>query len=174
MAKLLEAQLFVRSIPNEGSCFGLVMQSTSAPVATDTSAQNHDLIGNFLYGKRIAILDDDEIAVDYLAELLGSWNLNVSVALSSDMLHELVNEEGNFDLVLSDYHLGLADETGLDVLIKAQSMQPDRPPVCVLITGDTSSELVQAARSRGIELLYKPLSPVRLRAYLNTLLIPNG
>ena len=174
MAKLLEAQLFVRSIPNEGSCFGLVMQSTSAPIVTDTSAQNHDLIGNFLYGKRIAILDDDEIAVDYLAELLGSWNLNVSVALSSDMLHELVNEEGNFDLVLSDYHLGLADETGLDVLIKAQSMQLDRPPVCVLITGDTSSELVQAARSRGIELLYKPLSPVRLRAYLNTLLIPNS
>lgn len=133
--------------------------------------KEREVLGDHLYGKRIAILDDDETAVDYLAELLGSWNLNVSVVLSSDMFRELVQEEGEFDMILSDYHLGLTDETGLDVLLSAKKIQASRPPVCVLITGDTSSELAQATRSCGIELLYKPLSPVRLRAYLNTLLM---
>ena len=171
MAKLLGAQLFVRSIPNAGSCFGLLMQSIEQPVLSVSKVKEREVLGDHLYGKRIAILDDDETAVDYLAELLGSWNLNVSVVLSSDMFRELVQEEGEFDMILSDYHLGLTDETGLDVLLSAKKIQASRPPVCVLITGDTSSELAQATRSCGIELLYKPLSPVRLRAYLNTLLM---
>lgn len=73
-------------------------------------------------------------------------------------------------MILSDFHLGLSDETGLDVLIKARAIQADSPPICILITGDTTSELAQAVRQHNVQIVYKPLSPVRLRAYLNTVL----
>ena len=84
----------------------------------------------------------------------------------------MIAEDGPFDLISSDYHLGLDGETGLDVLLKAQNLQPKHPPKCVLITGDTSAELVQLAHEKNIEVLYKPLRPVRLRAYLHSLLAP--
>ena len=164
-------QLFVQSVPSKGSCFGIVTHAIPQPTAQEVRHKEREAIGDYLSGKRIAILDDDETAVDYLAELLSTWNLNVSVVLSSDMFRELANEEGPFDLILSDYHLGLAEETGLDVLLQARAIQ-SQPLVCVLITGDTSAELTQMVRSNHIDIIYKPLSPVRLRAYLNTLLMP--
>ncbi len=70
---------------------------------------------------------------------------------------------------MSDFHLNLASQTGLDVLLHAQLMQQPAPPHCVLITGDTCSELTQAARNGMIDVLYKPIRPVRLRAYLNAI-----
>ena len=170
MAKLLEMQLFVQSVPSKGSCFGIVTHAVPQSTAQEVRHKEREAIGDYLTGKRIAILDDDETAVDYLAELLGSWGLNVSVVLSSDMFRELVAEEGAFDVILSDFHLGLSDETGLDVLIKARAVQADSPPICILITGDTTSELAQAVRQHNVQIVYKPLSPVRLRAYLNTVL----
>lgn len=172
MAKLLEMQLFVQSIPSKGSCFGIVTQAAYPPTVKGVRYRERETFGDYLSGKRIAILDDDETAVDYLAELLNSWHLNVSVVLSSDMFRELVIEEGPFDLILSDYHLGLAEETGLDVLLKARAIQSEQPLVCVLMTGDTSADLAQMVRKNQIGIVYKPLSPVRFRAYLNTLLMP--
>lgn len=171
MAKLLQNQLFVQSVPGKGSCFGVVTHTVPQPLAQEFKHKEREHIGDYLSGKRIAILDDDETAVDYLGELLESWHVNVSIVLSSDMFRELVQEEGPFDLILSDYHLGLENETGLDVLIQARSAQP-QPLICVLITGDTGAELAQAVRTQQVNIVYKPLSPVRLRAYLNTLLMP--
>lgn len=170
MAKLLETQLFVQSVPGKGSCFGIITHAVAQPPMQEFKYKDREHISDYLSGKRIAILDDDETAVDYLGELLSSWNLNVSVVLSSDMFQELVQEEGAFDVIMSDYHLGLEGETGLDVLLQARAAQK-QPLVCVLITGDTSSELAQEVRSQQVNIVYKPLSPVRLRAYLNTLLM---
>lgn len=79
MAKLLEMQLFVQSVPSKGSCFGIVTHAVPQSTAQEVRHKEREAIGDYLTGKRIAILDDDETAVDYLAELLGSWGLNVSV-----------------------------------------------------------------------------------------------
>ena len=96
--------------------------------------------------------------------------MDVSVISSSEALQRMVRDAGDFDLILSDNHLGLVDETGLDILVTAKRIQRNKSPKCVLITGDTSSELSQQAREQHIELFYKPLRPVRLRAHLNALL----
>lgn len=126
-----------------------------------------------LLGKRVAILDDDETAVEYLHELLSNWGMDVSIVLSSLMLEELILDEGHFDLILSDYHLGFSEETGMDVLIHAQTLQTSHPPKCILITGDTSTELSERAQTCNIELFYKPIRPVRMRSYLNGLFKQN-
>ena len=63
-------------------------------------------IAAFCFSERVAILDDDETVIDHLNQLLSSWHLDVSVVLSSDMLQEMIAEDGPFDLILSDYHLG--------------------------------------------------------------------
>ncbi len=172
MARLLGAELLVHSTVGKGSCFGLKLPCAPTPVTKTQEIKERDRVSDRVAGKRVAILDDDETVIDHLNQLLSSWHLDVSVVLSSDMLQEMIAEDGPFDLILSDYHLGLDGETGLDVLLKAQNLQPKHPPKCVLITGDTSAELVQLAHEKNIEVLYKPLRPVRLRAYLNSLLAP--
>ncbi|TDR31405.1 ATP-binding response regulator [Hydromonas duriensis] len=170
MARLLGARLLVKSIPEQGSCFGLMVPKVLAQedVLADSAP-----IQDVLAGKRVAIIDDDEMALESLNELLSSWGMEVSIILSSDMLVESIAEEGDFDLVISDYHLGMAHETGLDILAEAQKIQKI-PPRRLLMTGDTRTELAAEAQTLGVSVWYKPLRPVRFRAYLNTMLNRTG
>ena len=171
MAALLNARFVVRSELNRGSSFGVCLPQAKGerPVTVvDLNAYNADA----LLDKKVVILDDDEIAVEKLDDLFRSWGMDVSVVLSSEMLQELIDDEGEVDLVVSDYHLGLARENGLDVLQFAQKIQPERPPHCLLITGDTTMDLIEAAKQKSIDVLHKPISPARLRAFLNGLLRP--
>ena len=95
--------------------------------------------------------------------------MDVAVVLSTQMLKEVV-KQGHIDIVISDYHLGFARETGLEVLQYAKQIQLDKPPHCVLITGDTTLELTELVRNTDIHLQHKPMSPTQLRAFLNALL----
>lgn len=168
MAKLLGAKLSVKSILGKGSAFGLILNTTEQ--SRDPVIDPPISVQERLSGKRVAIFDDDEMALESLSELLSSWKMDVSVALSSDMYHELRQEEGRFDVVISDYHLGLMDETGLDILRNAQLSDYDSPPICLLLTGDTRTELARQASQANVHLWYKPIRPARLRAYLNGLM----
>ena len=170
MARLLGAKLLVQSIPDQGSSFGLVVPRV---LAQDESIQNAIPLQDVLTGKRVAIVDDDELALDSLDELLSSWGMDVPIVLSSDMLAEVVADDGDFDLIISDYHLGVADETGMDILNAALKVQKI-PPRRLLMTGDTRTALAAEAQTSGVSVWYKPLRPVRFRAYLNTMLSQSG
>lgn len=173
MARLICAQLFVRSVVGKGSCFGLAVPTVLMPDLQTQAIKEREQLSDRLSGKRVAILEDNEVAIDYLFTLLSDWGLDVSIVLSSDMLREIIAEEEPFDLIISDYHLSIANETGLDILLLALELQASNPPKCVLITGDTSSELLNVALKGGVEILYKPVRPVRLRSFLNALFIKN-
>ncbi|MBS1175145.1 MAG: rcsC [Burkholderiaceae bacterium] len=81
----------------------------------------------------------------------------------------MAEEEGFFDLVLSDYHLGLSEENGLKLLKIACDIQLARPPICILITGDTTIDLIDKSNEANFQLLHKPIRPARLRLLLNNL-----
>jgi CheY-like chemotaxis protein len=168
MAMLLGARFIVRSNVNQGSAFGIRLPRTVASKKTELDA--HTIHSNYLTGKKAVLLDDHDIALEKLDELLSSWGMDVSVISSINMLQKIADEQGHIDLVISDYHLGLARENGLDILKYAQEMQPSPPPHCVLITGDTTIDLIELTQDLGVHLQHKPMSPTRLRAFLNTLL----
>ena len=84
-------------------------------------------------------------------------------------LAEAIKEEGKFDLILSDYHLGLSEENGLKLLEAARNLQSDPLPISILITGDTTIELIKEASKSDVKLLHKPIKPARLRLLLNNL-----
>lgn len=165
-AKLLGSQLWVKSALGKGSAFGIILTQTHPQ---DEPIKPVALVDDVLLHCRVAIFDDDEVALESLGNLLSSWGMDVSVVLSSTMYAELVRDDGEFDFVISDYHLGLTDETGLSVLKTAMHNYLTHPPVCILLTGDTRTELAQEAQAAGLYLWYKPVRPARLRAYLNGL-----
>ncbi len=172
MARLLDTKLIVRSQLNRGSLFGLIVPcaDVGSNSILPTDGLTNVVTQDYLFGKKAIILDDDEIAIEELDELLRSWGMDVSVVLSLDMMRKLIDDEGHVDLILSDYHLGLSRENGLDVLKLGRKKMADRVPHCVLITGDTTTDLSERAHQENVHLLHKPVSPARLRAYLNVLL----
>lgn len=169
MARLLGATLFVQSVVGQGSSFGLLVSKVQSQESFVETNMQRTVAEESLVTIRAAIIDDDETVLMSLKELLESWGMGVTVILSVEMLEEAVVDEGVFDLVIADYHLSLPDETGLDVLSAARQIPGMEKAVCMLLTGDTSTELASQAQKMDVIVWYKPLSPARLRAYLNPL-----
>ena len=105
-----------------------------------------------------------------LESLLASWGMDVTHVLSVQMLEEACVEEGVFDLIIADYHLGLSNETGLDSIRLLKQKQTTHAVQSVLISGDTSNDLAQLAKKENVLLLAKPIRPARFRVLLNQLL----
>lgn len=164
MALLLNTKLNVVSHEGKGTTFSIEIPFGDIH---DLTAKDAPIIVNLLQNKKVIIADDDPIAADNLSQVLESWGMKVSIVLSAEMLVEAIKEEGFFDLILSDYHLGLSEENGLELLEIAQNLQPTHPPVRILITGDTTIELIKKTSQANVKLLHKPIKPARLRLLLN-------
>lgn len=169
LARLLKAPLEVRSTLHRGSMFAIVLPRG---VATENIAETQPLPLNtdFLLGKKVVLLEDNFDVAQELESLLTSWGMDVTHVLSAQMLEEACAEEGLFDLIVADYHLGLSDETGLDSIRLLRQKQDTHAFKSVLISGDTSNDLAQLTQQENVLLLSKPIRPARFRVLLNQLL----
>jgi len=67
----------------------------------------------------------------------------------------MLSEGANWDMVISDYQVG-SKETGLDV-IDTVRLSLDTPTPCILISGDTRSDIVSMVQKAGHHFLSKPV-----------------
>jgi CheY-like chemotaxis protein len=125
---------------------------------------------DYIDGKKVVLLEDNFEVAQELEALLSSWGMDVTHVLSAQMLEEACLEEGTFDLIIADYHLGLDDETGMDSIRLLKQKQTTYAVQSVLISGDTSIDLAQMAKQEDVLLLPKPIRPARFRVLLNQLL----
>jgi signal transduction histidine kinase len=113
----------------------------------------------------IVVIDDDRLALESLAGLLGSWGYNV-VAAASDCsaLAELPPFGKTPDLIIADYRLA-GGKTGIEA-IEALRRAFGEPVPAFLISGDTAPDRLCQARALGFHLVHKPVSPMALRSTL--------
>ncbi len=71
-------------------------------------------------------------------------------------------------LIISDYRLE-GGQNGLELVLALRKRLGSDLPAC-LVSGDTTSEVMQAAQQAGLSLLHKPVRPAKLRALLRRLL----
>lgn len=173
LSKLLHHPISVRSEIGRGSMFtidGIPLAANSvAPQEIEqhekedqaTSAQPS---GNQACS-RILVVDDDPLVRSSTQAILSSWGYQVYVAKS---LQEVKNEfaQQGIDLVICDYRL--PDGTGLDV-INFVSLSNQSTP-CILVSGDTSPDVLQKVTENGLNLLSKPVRPAKLRTLIQSLL----
>jgi CheY-like chemotaxis protein len=76
-------------------------------------------------------------------------------------------EQQPFDLVICDYRL--PDGTGLDVIQHLALSQQKFTP-CILVSGDTSPDILQKVTESGFNLLSKPVRPAKLRSLIQFLI----
>ncbi len=169
MANLLHSSIDLKSVIGQGTTFSLSLP----PINQGTISENHDfneLQSDNLTGKTVLVFEDNDLIVNALSALLGSWGMQACVLNDSHQISQYVQEHGAFDLIITDFHLGIAHETGLDILRKAYREFSHIHYKSVLITGDTTGDLYEIARTEHINILHKPIRPNHLRSYLNNLM----
>lgn len=168
LVRLLGHGIEVRSMPQQGALFAIqVPLAEAAPRLSITGAYpalgESDLVENLpLRGKKLLVVDDDELVLTSTATILASWGAEVAQACDLQSVLALLQNGANWDLIISDYQLS-ATETGMDVItaIRAHTQQAVKG---ILISGDTSPELLQLASSAGLHLMHKPVKPAKLRS----------
>jgi signal transduction histidine kinase/ActR/RegA family two-component response regulator len=157
LAQLLHLKLEVRSIPDKGSCFSIVM-----PAATEKPKPERPKPAVMIHAEKktgtILLIDDDEAVLDSTNIFLLVSGYRVVVARNSaEALQSLT--EASPDLIITDY--GLAqEETGIDLLKNIRKVLKKNVPA-IVITGNTSVQRNQAGTNMGenIEIVCKPIDP---------------
>ncbi len=159
LARLLGYRVRVASWPGKGSCFTLEIGKSALPFSTDGAAAPAEADSPESGGGTALVIDDDPLVREGMTLLIEDFGWRVLAADGAPAaLTALAGSERSPDLVIADYRLE-AGATGLDAIraVKA-AMPPDRPLLCVVLTGDTAPERIADAQASGYRILHKPIT----------------
>ena len=171
IAKLLGYRISLKSAPDKGSTFAIYVPrvGTSEDDVTKISFA-HDIAEEPVPGGfdhlDVLVIDDDVLVRKSTQGIVESWGCHVSLASSLKEVKDIHNRS-DFDLVICDYRLPDGDGIEMNDWIKANFKTQ---PLIILISGDTSPDILQRVNERGIKLLHKPVRPAKLRSLIQYLL----
>ncbi|MGZ8256927.1 MAG: ATP-binding protein [Gallionella sp.] len=166
LVHLLGHGMEVKSKLQHGSVFALqaAIATPAIPLENTGSYASYKSAGENtpLLGKRLLVVDDDELVLTSTATILESWGGKVFTSTSLAGVQQLLMQGESWDLIISDYQLS-ATETGMDVITAVRAKLGDAVKG-ILISGDTRPELLQLAHAAGLHLMHKPVKPAKLRS----------
>lgn len=160
---LLEYPSGLQSMPGHGSRFWIEVPEADwiEDAKVSTPVDQATMRG------RVVLVENDLINQEAMETLLRQWGCEVMSYKSSEQALELI-EPGTVDLILSDYRLE-GEMDGIQLIRTLRSRQQYTGPA-LLITADTSEDVIEAARLTDIEIIYKPVLPARLRRAIQQLI----
>lgn len=167
LVKLLGHRIDLRSAPGKGSVFavevpvasGVAEASMAGAIESEAEAAADVSI---LAGKKLLVVDDDEMVLNSTASILLAWGCQVTLAVSLGQVEQYLKDGMTWDMVISDYQLE-NHTTGIDVINMVQQHQSHKLP-CILVSGDTGPTVLKLAAVSGHHLLHKPVKPAKLRS----------
>jgi signal transduction histidine kinase len=161
ICNLLGHTLDLRSKVGKGSVFRVVVPVGEAS-AIDATVPEGDTLPPRKLGTVTVLLIDDERAIrEATRELLRPLHVDVLVAATIAEAVELaMGSTATIDMILSDWRLR-GHENGVEAVRAVRAVAGEATPA-VLITGDTSPELLKTAHENGLVVLHKPLQPRHL------------
>lgn len=169
ISQVLGHQLSLRSWPGAGSVFAITLNIATRPVMPSPVAAPA-VRDSQLEGVRILCIDNEEEILIAMASLLGRWGCEVRCAQSLEQAEEIIGAGFLPRLVLSDYHLD-DGKTGLQALHMIR-LAHGNGIGGIIISADRKSELQTQIREHGFGYVSKPVKPLKLRALMNSLLLP--
>ncbi len=165
LCKLIDADMRMKSTCGVGTTFqltfnGLAPEVLPRPDPLDAAVKN-------LQAKRIYLLDDEADILHAMTLLLYSWNLSVEALQTASKARQLFELKGKPDLFIVD--LRLSD--GEDGWTLAQSLRQSYGNFPVLVvTGETTAEVLQPIQKAGCQLLQKPIDSSKLYSVISSLM----
>jgi len=168
-AALLGHEVTLRSNLGCGTRFSILLE-TAQPVRllSDSPLDTSQPTVGDITGLRVLLIEDNDSAREAVRELLNSWGCRVAVAKTLVDARTQLLLQGVPDVILSDYHLGAA-ENGIECIAALRALAGDPVPAC-LMSGDTHDAFLDAVKTAGLPLLHKPVRPAKLRSLLRRML----
>jgi signal transduction histidine kinase len=163
LSDLLQLRLTLCSTPGHGATFAITLPLAHGGSATETQLPE-DRQPADLHGVRVALIEDDPLALAAMESLLGSWGCRLHLGTNLDDLLAALPPDEAPQVIVSDYRLG--EDSGVDVVAALRSRFGAELPAA-LVSGDTAPEVLAHCQQAGLPLLHKPVRPARLRAFLS-------
>jgi signal transduction histidine kinase len=161
LCNLLEHSLQVRSTLGHGSVFRVIVPAGDLGTVEAPPLEADTLPPRTEARVTVLLIDDERAIREATRELLRPMQVDVMVAGTIAEAVELAKQAGApIDLILSDWRLR-GQENGVDAVRAVRAVCGESTPA-VLITGDTSPELLKLAHESGFVILHKPLQPREL------------
>lgn len=116
---------------------------------------------------RVLVVDDEPSVLLTYKMILEQEGYEVTAAPTSKEASVVLENGPKFELVLCDFSLE-QQHTGFEVIEVARRVSAETP--CVLLTGYANMETAQAAKQRGIHVLFKPIEIEEFLQTTSTLL----
>jgi signal transduction histidine kinase/CheY-like chemotaxis protein len=159
LAELLGVSLTLDSTPGEGARFILRVPKLASepPPAPPSNAEQAELTG-----VAVLIVDDDTLAREAISGHLSDLGADVRAFADGDEAQAALTDGYTPRLLVLDLRIR-GELHGLDIA-KRISARLDPAPRTIMVTGDTSTEILEALLSSGYAWLIKPVDPQDLAA----------
>lgn len=176
LAHLLGARIRVKSVRGRGSTFVVDLPLARAAQSPEPARHTARPI-DYVKGAFVVLIDDDRSAREAVFTTLKDFGCRaIAAASAAEALHALSTIDFAPQVILSDYRLeGSVD--GLDaiatVLDNLRTLYgEDFALPAILISGDTSPDVLQRVAEAGFPMLHKPVRAELLHESLNAILDP--
>jgi len=155
LCDLMELPISVESIVGQGTTFSLLLKKgdpnqVEAGISQTSPTSIADL--------SVLVIDDEQAVLEGMSSVLKSWGCHVLLSESaSDAVAMIAELDFVPDMIFSDYRLR-ENKTGVEA-VDAIYDELNRDVPAVIVTGDTSPELLEEVAARGFHLLHKPVTP---------------
>ena len=160
LCNLLEHQYELRSTLGKGTYFQLKIPLGSEGIKKPSSNPVSNM--DDLKSLAILVIDDEKAILESMRLILTKWGCIVLTADSIENAIEQVKySKLTIDLIISDYRLR-DNTTGIRAIKKIEktlNLQING----ILISGDTSPDILKSVKASGFPLLHKPVKPAQLK-----------
>lgn len=168
-ARLLEHAIEVKSTPGKCSMFAVTVPSTELRQKVKPSQQETLKEKENAHSKKVFVIEDDALVRKTIVMFLEQSNYHVTaVANGNEALEKLARNGPRPDIVITDHRLP-GDITGARLIeLIRNSLGRDIP--AIILTGDTSLDIIQEAECHDCVLLHKPVNGDELTSHISSLL----
>jgi Na+/proline symporter/signal transduction histidine kinase len=164
IARVLDHKVSVRSAFGQGSMFAVELPVTAPVPASAEAPARAPVPTSDLAGLSVLCIDNEPSILEGMETLLTGWGCQVVTATSPrEALAILKDARTPPDVMLIDYHLD--EGTGIDAVTQLRWRFGPTVPAA-LVTANRSPMLREEATSRDVAVLFKPVKPAALRAFL--------
>lgn len=162
ISNLLNHKIEVISESNIGSTFTVYVPLTENSLQQIQVRDNVRTVNT----KDITVLliDDDELVSDAISMLLDIEGFQVQVAMNGNEAIELLNENQQPNIIISDYRL--PGKNGKDVVQNIRDKMNQIVPA-IILTGDTSVHEIESTNLTNCTILHKPADMQKLLNVIN-------
>lgn len=169
LAEMLGHDIRLDSKLGKGSMFSIDVPIGNVLYSSIGEPEINESIGGQFSGLVCLLLEDDANLREALTTLLTRWGIVVMQLDGFDNVEaRVVDLEHVPDIIITDYRLQGRIQ-GTDVARDINAML-QRPCPTLVMTADTSPDLIQSIRDQGFPVMIKPISPPGLRVIMHNLL----